>query len=96
MAYEVKPAVEKTTENLNEMSQEDLDSAISSFLHKYTINENGTITSIYPKSGDERRKPKNREFIEVEFESMKNIGDEAMKSCLSSQIKINRFARSAA
>lgn len=86
MAYEVKPAIEKTFANLEEMKGEDLNSAISSFLHKFSINEDDTnkvrITSMYPIAGHERRKLKNREFIEIELEEMTNADNSSIEAAL--------------
>ena len=85
MAYEVKPAVEKTLTNLRETSEENVDEAISSFLHKFLINnEEGeiSITSMYPKKDHERRKPANRELIEIELDDMKNANMDSIESAL--------------
>ena len=86
MAYEVKPAVEKAKENFIEMSKENTSDAISSFLHKFSINKDGKVTSLYPEAGHERKLLKNRKYIEVELE-LKFIDPSAIESALATRSK---------
>ena len=90
MAYEVKPAVEKTLLNLQELSKEPLaDDVIDSFLHKLSIQsddneDNGVkISAIYPKRDHKRRKPANCKMIEIELDDTKNANMRPIKDALN-------------
>ena len=90
IAYEVKPAVEKTLLNLQELSKETLaDDAIDSSLHKFSIQSNDNedngikISAIYPKKDHERRKPANQEMIEIELDDMKNANMRSIEEALN-------------
>ena len=90
MAYEVKPAVEKTLLNLQELSKETLaDNAIDSFLHKFSIQSNDDedngikISAIYLKKDHRRRKPSNCKMIEIELDDMKNANMRSIKEALN-------------
>ena len=68
MLHEVKPAVQLTTSNLNDLSEETVDDLIDSSLLKFKIkdeNDFATLESMYLKAGHELKNPSNRESIEV-------------------------------
>ena len=73
MVYDVQPAVEKCLMILDDLKEESLDEAINSFLKQFSVkDENGvtTVVASYAKQGHERRKPANREYIEIEMADM--------------------------
>ena len=76
MAYEISASVEKTMDALEETSQaftEDL--SLSSYLGKYQIvcGRENILKANFPKAGHEKRKPQNREYIDVQLEQMTNV-----------------------
>ena len=76
MAYEMPASVEKTMDALEEISQaciEDL--PLSSYLAKYKIahGHENTLRANFPKAGHEKRKPQNREYIDVHLEQMTDV-----------------------
>ena len=80
----------KTLLNLQELSEETLvDDAIDSFLHKFSTQSNDDkdnrikISTIYPKKDHERRKPANREMVEIELDDMKNANMRSIEEALN-------------
>ena len=76
MAYEIPASVEKTMDALEEISQahtEDL--SLSNYLAKYQIvcRHKKILKANFPKAGHKKRKPQNREYIDVHLEQMTNV-----------------------
>ena len=73
MVYDVQPAVEKSLMILDDLKEESLDEAINSFLKQFSVKDESGVTTVvssYVKQGHERRKPANREYIEIEMADM--------------------------
>ena len=85
MTYEVNPAVEETIDNLERKAEETEDEVIGSYLRKFRIiDQDGLVTveGQYPKAGHERRKPGNREYLDVELPNMNKVGHEEVLNAL--------------
>jgi hypothetical protein len=90
LVNELKPAVDITKTSLGELSNEDINDILDSYLLKFRIIENDGTTSLvstYPKEGHELKKS-NREFVEIELGNMANLNLE----CISSAIKLRKSA----
>lgn len=78
MAYDVKPAVTLLLSYLEDLQQETLVAAISSYLKRFSIqlphddDEADQVVHIgnYPKTGHERKKLPHREYIDVVLEDI--------------------------
>lgn len=89
MAFEIPGSVEKTLNALEEISEEDEHHlSPSSYLAKFRMEEGfegetgGHVNDVritYPKAGHEKRKPPNREYLEVSLEQMEKVGIEAVQ-----------------
>lgn len=95
MAFEVPSSVEKTLSNFEDMSDEKSwnDIALTSYLAKFTIKEEGehkTVRVNYAKAGHEKRKAKNREYLDIELEQMTGLRRESIERA----IKIRQDAAS--
>ena len=85
MAYDVKPAVEQALSCIEELQNEDIDEAYSSFLRKFTIKDEDelvAVTSRYPKLGHERRQLRNREYIEIELDDMTSVNRQSLEQAI--------------
>ncbi|XP_065665100.1 zinc finger protein 862-like [Hydra vulgaris] len=90
MVNELKPAVDITKASLAELSHEDIDNIIDSYLLKFKINEKDGSTNLlssYFKEGNELKKS-NPEFVEIELNNMANLNFE----CIHSAIKVRKLA----
>lgn len=91
MAYDVKPAVTLLLSYLEDLQQETLVAAISSYLKRFSIqlphddDEADQVVLIcnYPKTGHERKKLPHREYIDVVLEDMNYAQLDSAESALN-------------
>ena len=65
------------------MSDENEDDALGSFLHKFTLrDEDGVVTLVsrYPRAGNERKKPQNRDYVDVEIDEINQVENAITKA----------------